>query len=161
MRKYSVIAFGLIILIIANYTIYSRENIIRDGKVVLLELVPVDPRSLMQGDFMRLRFSISNKAFGRSRHIKDKPKDGYEVLTLDNNLVGSFVRLDKSNTNSDNNFRIRYRIRNGRVKIATNAWFFQEGDGKRFEAARYGEFRVSDTGLAILTQMRDSDFNVL
>jgi uncharacterized membrane-anchored protein len=161
MRKYTVLVFGLIILVIANYSIYSRENVVRNGEVVLLELAPVDPRSLMQGDYMRLRFSVSNDAFGRSRNIKDKPLDGYVVLSLDENRVGSFVRLDKEYKNSENDFKMRYRIRNGRAKFATNAWFFQEGDAKHFQKSRYGEFRVSKTGDVILTQMRDSEFNVL
>jgi len=35
----------------------SCERILSDGRVLLLELAPVDPRSLMQGDYMALQFA--------------------------------------------------------------------------------------------------------
>lgn len=43
------------------------------------------------------------------------------------------------------------------VKLATNAFFFQEDDAKRYTAARYGEFRMAPDGAAILTRLRDKD----
>ena len=51
--------------------------------------------------------------------------------------------------------RIRYRIRHGTPKLATNAWFFEEGHAADYAKARYGEFRVASDGDAILTGMRD------
>ena len=36
----------------------TKETLIRDGRPVFVELAPVDPRSLMQGDFMRLNFNV-------------------------------------------------------------------------------------------------------
>ena len=33
---------------------------------------------------------------------------------------------------------------------------FEEGDGKRWEAARYGEFRVAADGQALLVGMADA-----
>ncbi len=48
---------------------------------------------------------------------------------------------------------MRYRVREGRVKFATNAWFFQEGHAKHYERARYGEFRVAPSGDMLLVNM--------
>ena len=46
----------VVILAAANWAIASRERLISSGEVVYLELAPVDPRSLMQGDYMSLRY---------------------------------------------------------------------------------------------------------
>ncbi|QPI52210.1 GDYXXLXY domain-containing protein [Massilia antarctica] len=43
----------------------------------------------------------------------------------------------------------------------TDAWYFQEGEGKRWEAAKYGEFRVDDNGKALLVGMREANLEVL
>ena len=37
----------------------------------------------------------------------------------------------------------------------TDAYFFPEGEGKRFEAARFGEFRVLADGRALLIGLVD------
>jgi uncharacterized membrane-anchored protein len=56
---------------------------------------------------------------------------------------------------------LRYRIRNHNVLIATNAWFFQEGAAGQFAGARYGEFRVSPDGEALLVALLDKDLKLL
>jgi uncharacterized membrane-anchored protein len=152
MRKGIAIVVGLAVLAAANFTIYSRERLLTDGAVVLLELAPVDPRSLMQGDYMALRFKVADDAFGRG---PDKVvADGHIVVNVDARGVGSFVRLDAGEPLSRSEVRLRYRIRDGRPKFATNAFFFQEGHAKYYERARFGEFRVASSGELLLTHMR-------
>ena len=46
---------------------------------------------------------------------------------------------------------------NERAKFTTNAFFFQEGDVKLYDPARYGEFRTGANGDAILTGLRGRD----
>jgi uncharacterized membrane-anchored protein len=41
-------------------TVIQQENILRVGKVVLLETRPVDPRDPLRGDFVRLNYKISD-----------------------------------------------------------------------------------------------------
>ena len=159
MRSVLLIVTTFLLLVAVNFNIYQREQLIRNGRVVLLELAPVDPRSLMQGDYMALRFKVATQAF-TSKNLKTL-NDGYLVVTLDERNVASFNRFDGSGKLADNEVLLRYRIRDGRSKFATNAFFFQEGHAKDYENARFGEFRVSSDGDAILTQMRDEDLIVL
>lgn len=56
---------------------------------------------------------------------------------------------------------IHYRVRNNTMKLATNAFFFQEGHAEAFEAAEYGLFRVNDNGEPLLTDMVNSEFKVI
>jgi len=152
MRKIAAIVAGLVILGFANYGIYGRERLLADGRIALLELAPVDPRSLMQGDYMALRFRASDDAFGR------RPKEGFGdgriVLQLDERGVAKFKRPDDGTPLAADELRIRYRVRADQVKFATNAFFFQEGHAKFYERARYGEFRVAPDGDCLLTGMR-------
>jgi uncharacterized membrane-anchored protein len=45
----------------------------------------------------------------------------------------------------------------GRWTLATDAWFFREGDAERWQAARYGEFRVTPEGEALLVGLADAE----
>ena len=149
-------AFTLIgILLLINYSIMKKEQHIADGNIIYLQLAPVDPRSLMQGDYMRLRFEISNQV---SQLIKEQSADGYLVVSLDEQRVATFARLDKDSEQIQaNELKLQYRIRGGRVKFATNAFFFEEGQAKAFNAARYGQFRVNDSGELLLVAMFDKE----
>src|SRR5690606_28123950 len=51
------IVLGLVaVLALANVDVVRKEAIIRDGTRFVVALRPVDPRSLMQGDYMTLNF---------------------------------------------------------------------------------------------------------
>lgn len=160
MRKWIALAAGFAVLAIANYTIYSKEQLLTNGRVVLLELAPVDPRSLMQGDYMALRFKAATSVLGSGNTHEDS-SDGRIVLKLDAQQVGSFSRYDDGVPLAADEVRMRYRIRNGQVKFATNAYFFQEGSANLYRAARYGEFRTDTNGDAILTGLRGQDMALL
>ena len=43
----------------------------------------------------------------------------------------------------------------------TNAYFFEEGTAKRYEAAQYGELRVAPDGELLLTGLRGKDLKPL
>jgi uncharacterized membrane-anchored protein len=159
MRKAVAIVAGLVVLALANYSIFSREQLLTEGSVVLLQLAPVDPRSLMQGDYMALRFQVANDI--RSRSAGEESRDGHAVLTLDDRRIGTFARFDDGTRLAGNEVRMRYRVRERQVKFATNAFFFQEGDAQLYSKARYGELRVGADGESILTGLRDEQLSAL
>ncbi|HUF19545.1 MAG TPA: GDYXXLXY domain-containing protein [Burkholderiales bacterium] len=159
MRKAIVILVGLAILVLVNHSIYTREKLLTDGDVVVLRLAPVDPRSLMQGDYMALRFQIEGDVGARVRD--ESPHNGHVVLALDERGVGAFARIDDGTPLAANEVRMRYRLREKRIKFATNAFFFQEGHARLYENARFGEFRVGRDGESILTGMRDGELALL
>lgn len=159
MRKAIAVAAGLLVLGVVNWTIYAREQLLASGRVVLLELAPVDPRSLLQGDYMALRFKAANEAFGRDG--RQRAEDGRIVVRVGERGVGSFARRDASEPLGQDELLLRYRVREGRAKFATNAFFFQEGTGRLYSGARYGEFRVAPDGEMLLTHLVDEKFERL
>ena len=152
--------FGGLVLVIAtvNVSVIRKEALIANGQVVLVELAPVDPRSLMQGDYMALRFMIEGMARGDPGK---QAEDGHVVVKLGERGVGKFVRRDAGEPLAADEARLRYRVREGKVKFATNAFFFQEGSAKLYERARYGEFRVASSGDLLLTHMIGANFERL
>ena len=154
----------LLVLAAVNTTIWQREQLIAHGREVLLVLAPVDPRSLMQGDYMRLDFVLARDI---REQIDASPQtapvgEGYAILSLDPMGQARLLRLqDTSQTATDNEVALQYREREGQIKVVTNAWFFPEGQADHFAQARYGVLRVDATGRALLIQMRDGDFKPL
>ena len=159
MRRLIIAIAGALVLAVANVGIYQKESLVESGRVVLLQLAPVDPRSLMQGDYMALRFKVADDAFRGVE--RETLADGQIVLTMDERNVGSFARFDNGGPLASNEVVIRYRVRDGSPKFATNAYFFQEGTAGLYAGARFGEFRVSSSGDAILTRMRNDKLEPL
>ncbi|MEO8385394.1 MAG: GDYXXLXY domain-containing protein [Betaproteobacteria bacterium] len=156
-----VLAALALLLAAVNFTIWQRETLLRDGQVVLLELAPVDPRSLMQGDYMALRFAVSRKL--APTDVGDAfVSEGDVVVKRDVNNVGAYERMFRAGEAlAANESRVHYRIRKSDVRIVTNAYFFQEGTADEYSKARFGELRVAANGDALLTGMRDKDFKLL
>lgn len=145
----------------AGWGVWSNERILADGRIVLLELAPVDPRSLMQGDYMALNYALNADL----RQDKSRA-DAYAVVRLDARKVAKLVRTQAEHPSAakplaDDELIIRYRVRRNQVQIATNAFFFQEGRGPEYETARYGEFRVGSNGEPRLTAMLDAQLKRL
>lgn len=146
---------------LVNYSIFAKERLLATGAVVILELAPVDPRSLMQGDYMALRFRLANDAGSVVRASPRQSTDGRIVATVDERGVASYRRLHDGKPVASNEVLLRYRVRHDEMKFATNAFFFQEGTARRYEDARYGEFRVAPDGELLLTGLRDKDLKPL
>ena len=169
MRKYIALLSLLVILVLVNVAIVGKEKHLAEGAAVYLELAPVDPRSLMQGDYMALRFRLANEirsALTRNtnaapeRHDIDSD-DGLVIVSLDENNIGTFKHIHDQQALQKNEILLRYRVRAGTVKLATNAFFFQEGHGQYYEAAHFGRFRVDGEGELLLEAMYDENLNKL
>lgn len=165
-RSLVVLAALVFILVALNWSIAGKECLLAEGRVVYLRLAPVDPRSLMQGDYMALNFEIANRirseAPASRRPTRLEIDDGRVAVTLDPRGVASYARLLREGEEArPAEVALHYRMRGGQVKFATNAWFFEEGQGALYAPARYGEFRVDDRGGLLLTGMRDENLQPL
>lgn len=155
MRRAAIAIGAVAILAAVNWGAFQNETLLRDGRLVLLELTPVDPRSLMQGDYMALRFVVANAA--RASIPGDEYADGAVVLQVNEHGVGEFVRMYAGEPLAQQEVLMSFRVRAGRLRFATDAYFFQEGTAGTYEAARYGGFRVSPSGKSLLTTLHDKD----
>jgi uncharacterized membrane-anchored protein len=148
-RRAGFLLSGLLVLGIANAAIWQKESVIHSGAAVYVELAPVDPRSLMQGDYMRLSFRLphpaSHGAFGSTAQV---------VASVDERGVARLLRLRDGRALADGEFAIDLVRRHGAWTLVTDAWYFKEGEAQRWSKARYGEFRVAPDGKALLVGLR-------
>jgi uncharacterized membrane-anchored protein len=151
----ALVALGaLLVLGSVNFAIAGKEHTRRHGEIVYLPLAPLDPRSLVQGDYMALRFALARDIERRDaddKHVERESEVAYAAVTLDDKRVATLAGDGAAAP-----MKLRYRIREGRVWLGTNAFFFEEGSAERFRMARYGEFRLDRaSGEAVLVGLRD------
>ena len=145
----------LLVLAAVNVSILAKERIKTHGEIILLELAPVDPRSLMQGDYMRLAFRVPPDIDARLGTLLTLERP-LLVARADARGVATPLRVDAGHALAADELRIELTPKAGRWIIVSDAWFFREGDGARWQAARYGEFRVAADGRALLVGMADA-----
>ncbi len=157
--KWYLILINLVaLLIFFNISVFQKEDILKSGKLILLKLAPVDPRSLMQGDYMNLRYNWAD-------NIKDKQlsKRGYCVLKLDSNNIAHVVRFQDNITPlKEGELIIKYTSPNGyHINIGAESYFFQEGEGHKFEKGAYGALKVDAKGNSLLIGLYDTDLKII
>ncbi|MEZ4542249.1 MAG: GDYXXLXY domain-containing protein [Chloroflexota bacterium] len=133
-----------------SYGIYGKEALIRTGTPILLELAPVDPRSLIQGDYMDLRYKIA-----ADLDPEELPWRGKLVIRLDDQNIAHFVRIDDGTPLAAGERLLTYYRHEWTFDLGASAFFFQEGNAERYQNAKYGELRVDDQGNSILIGLRD------
>ncbi|HEY83754.1 MAG TPA: GDYXXLXY domain-containing protein [Chloroflexi bacterium] len=144
-------------LLVINVQAFQRERLAASGQVIFLELAPVDPRSLIQGDYMRLRYAVSGQVKKGAG-----ARDGLIVLQLDENNIARYARIhDPQTPLAKNEILLRYRQQDSDARIGPESFFFQEGQAKYYNAARYGELRVSPAGDVMLVGLRGESLETL
>lgn len=157
MKKYKwiIILVNLIIVLgVLNYSVMKKEKLLSDGQLILLELAPVDPRSLIQGDYMDLSYAISQNVDNESIS-----KRGFCVVKLEENRIAHKVRLQENKIPlNENEYLIEYTARDwGGINIGAESYFFQEGEGEKYEKAKYGGVKVDDEGNSLLIGLYDEN----
>jgi len=160
--RYVPVLAALLVLMAVNINIYYKENTLAHGRIIYIPLAPLDPRSLMQGDYMALNFSWLSSGLARAA-IEGSVPGQYFLAAIDSNKVADLIAVSVSGplTTPSNLVTIKFRIENDKVVFASTAFYFEEGTGQRYESARYGEFRLGDDGTLLLTGLRNSEFELL
>ncbi len=149
--------FALLVLGVVNVLVLQKEQLLTHGQVLFLELAPVDPRSLIQGDYMRLQYAISREV---DNNIGER--NGLIVVRLDINDIAQYVRIhDQHTTLAQNELLLPFRVRAFDVLIGPESFFFQEGHAMNYNNARYAELRVSKSGDVLLTGLRGNELEEL
>ena len=153
--KWVIILLNLVLLLAYyNYSIIGKEDILKSGQLILLELAPVDPRSLMQGDYMALRYRIA-----RNMDHETSPARGYCVVRIASGGVAEDVRFQENTTPvNDGEYLIKYKTKDSwDVSFGAESFFFQEGHAEKYEEAKYGGLRVDKNGNSLLTGLYDEN----
>lgn len=149
-------------LALANWGIWSAENNIANGRLAYFALAPVDPRSLIQGDYMMLNYEIENQA-RVSRSNGNFERNGFIVVQLDNQQIARFVRVyTEGEILAEGEMLIKYASPFGwSVDIGIDSFFFQEGLSDIYAEAEYAEVRILDDGSVAIIDLRNANLGSL
>lgn len=138
------------ILLFVNSQIYLKEKQIAEGRVVLLTLAPVDPRSLMQGDYMILAYELADQ-------IPGNQSAGLVYLKIDSKGLAESL----SHSYEPETVPLRFRIHQDRAVFGIESYLFQEGMAELYQRGKYAELRVTKDGVPHLIRLLDENFQPL
>lgn len=145
-----------LVVVLFNFSVYKKEQTLNKGTLILVPLAPVDPRSLMQGDYMRLNYNYGEV------NSWELAKRGYCVVQLNDSNVATVVRFQPSEKPLASNERlVKYFIGSGGVRIGAESYFFEEGTGDKYAEARYGALKVDDQGNSVLYGLYDEKMKLI
>ncbi|WP_456429826.1 GDYXXLXY domain-containing protein [Rhodocaloribacter sp.] len=157
-RTLIAVAAALLVLVTLNGFVFQKEHLRKTGTTMFLELDVRDPRSLLQGDYMALRYVVP-EAIAADTTLAP---EGRFVVRLDARGVAALRRVHRPGERlGKGEHLLRYRRRGDAILLGPSAFFFQEGRGPEYASARFGEFRVDADGDALLVGLRDADLNPL
>lgn len=137
-----------------NSQIRAMNTLKNEGADVSLKLRPVDPRALMQGDFMALAYSEDSLP----ERDREAATSGAAILELNVQGIGVFKRLDEGTALSRTEIKLNFaRDFRGNASYGGERYFFQEGTAQIYEEAEYGLFKVGPDGRAMLVGLADED----
>jgi uncharacterized membrane-anchored protein/uncharacterized membrane protein len=147
-----VLQFGFI-----GYQTISNEQLLKNGTSIKLELQPVDPRSLLQGDYVQLSYTISTP---------DEGKFAIEELASQKRVKVVLYQAENGLHVFDRMYREGETLQAGEVMITgrTDGWrfiyygiesyFVPEGTGLEVERnAKFALVRVGKSGNALLEKL--------
>jgi len=161
-KKYILFINLILVLLFVNYAVFKKEQTLKKGNFILLELAPVDPRSLMQGDYMRLQYKIAQIRNFREEQgvseIEKIPNKGYLVLQKNANNIGEKIRLQKNiKPLNQGEIPLKYHKNNRQIYLGAESYFFQEGNSDKYQKAKYGGLTVDEKGNSVLVGLYDAD----
>ena len=172
-KPLATLAVVLLILIPLNYKVQQFEDVLATGKPVVLKIAPVDPRSLMQGDYMALSYSILNDIRANLNESEDgvilakekkHPSKVYALIHQDEQGVATLCRVEDSLPNDfkDCAADVYLPVNNFKwlPELPSQEYFFAEGKGQHYAQAEYAEYRFKN-GILLLARLLDKDLKAL
>lgn len=156
MRKAMIFFVLGLILLATNLAVVQKEQLRASGEVVRLALAPVDPRALMQGDYMALNYALNNRL-----DVKEMPAHRRLIVTLDARRIATAVEWDRGQPLAARQVYLLAHRGNQGISVASDGWYFQEGQAQSWSQARYGELRVAKDGSALLVALLNDQLKPL
>lgn len=159
-KTWLIVAVIVLQLGFLGYQTAACEYLLKNGALVKLEIEPLDPRSLLQGDYVTLNYSITTPPEDIAKELasESSQRKMKVVLTKDANGVSVFGRVYKKGESlADGEVIITGKSSGWRsIYYGIETYFVPEGTGRETEQnARFAYIRVSTNGNALLERLSD------
>lgn len=138
--------------------IYQKKTLLKSGETIYFEIAPADPRSLMQGDYMTIRYALENEI--EKTTVSPTSNHGYLVIAYDNQSVGHFKRIYAGEPLAANERLLQFRYQANHFpkwNIKPHTFFFQEKFQSDFQKASYAIFHYNGAKNYLLVGLADKD----
>lgn len=96
-RAGALAAVAALQLAVLGFMVADRVRIVKTGREIVLPIVPVDPRDLFKGDYVRLGYPISTiPATARKGEGLDDAKEAFVTIEQGADQSWSVVEIDKT-----------------------------------------------------------------
>ncbi len=148
-RKWVPIVFVQLIILIV--IIFQKETILRNGTDIILKVEPVDPRSIIQGDYVQLSYNISqidsDERYDRVYVLVEKNSKGIYQMK---GIYDTIEEAKKERTD-DHQVIVTGKANGNTITYGIENFFIEEGTGIEVEQnAKYANIKVGSNGDAIL-----------
>ncbi|MFE1629939.1 GDYXXLXY domain-containing protein [Brevibacillus reuszeri] len=160
-QKHKRLLLGATILLqfaLLGYQVWSSESILTNGTTVKLELAPVDPRSLLQGDYVQLSYTIATlpdtdfEAGKKLRVVLRKQENGIHGYSgfYEQDGVWNQPYEKQADDVIINGTTVGYQ----RIEYGIESFFVPEGTGLEVErTAKYAIIKIGSKGDALLESL--------
>ena len=172
---------ALLAIAYVNLNAWQSQQIKLRGEILFLELAPVDPLSLVQGQYMRLRFGVEKRYDSTQQDqqiIQNNRGNVLAIISLDDKRIGTLtgllapnqwqqqprggdvllLQIDAQLTESSGDLD---SLHFHSIRIQQNSFLFQENTEDRYAQAKYGMFRVRENGRYVLVDLADEHLRPL
>lgn len=163
MKKYFSLILALATMLFFTALVVKNEWHLHHSKSIFIELKPVDPRSILQGDYMALAYELHLQSL---KALAGSESEALEQVVFNRSSVPAKIILDSQNrvvrtildiNNSFAGQRLILKNPENRLQAlypASRSFLFAEGLAQCYEKAKYAEFKVNPKGEAILFDLR-------
>ncbi len=150
----------LIIIIVVQFLMiggitFIKEQTLANGTDIKLKLEPVDPRSMLQGDYVQLRYTISDLPI--SKKVRSGKRIAVILRSKENGVYGYSGyyqyegKWNKSYVKKAGDVKIVGKTTYNGVEYGIEHFFVEEGTGFDLQQhIRYGHVKVAENGDALL-----------
>ncbi len=158
MRNVILFISTLFVLALLNFAIFQKQQILQEGENILLKLSPIDPRSMMQGDYMAFRYALEDEM--KDVNTKSLLNHHFIVIKTDAENVAHFVRVYNQEALAKDEKLFKFRYQQApfpKITFKPSTYLFQEGLQPLYQKAAYAIFHYRGIKDYLLIGVADSE----
>ena len=176
MKKFMALHLSIFSIALFVGLIVQHEWHLAKSDSIFVELAPVDPRSILQGDYMALNYDLHFSAVAAENGSEQPVSDIRTEDFKNQSNVMSYVQLDQQRRVIKTSFdrsalnqserSARLILKNPRNTFealypAANSFMFAEGLEPCYRNAKFAELKVKKNGKALLFDLLDQQLKPL
>ena len=176
MKKMIPLCLALSCMLIFLGMIFKNELHLKNSESIYVRLQPVDPRSILQGDYMALNYQLYFAPQNVTHENTNQPNINsedhifsglyFDEIIKNKSSIVAYVELDAQRRVIHTHFELPQKVRTYRLILqnpnnrhsmlypASKSFLFAEGLADCYQQAKYAEFKVDEQGNAILTALK-------